>query len=613
MRFEEVLARFPGAKRVGAEWKTLCPVHGDRDPSLSIREGDNGNTMIVCSSRKCPVDAICEAVGLKVGDLFATPLEAPAKPRVVAEYAYRDAAGKLLYQAVRFEPGKGGKKKDFRQRRPDGKGGWIWNLQGVERVPYRLPELLKLPRGSRVYVVEGEKCVDALVRAGAHATTNVGGAGNWQGGCNAGLVGQHVVVIPDNDDPGKAHAQDVVASAGQVAASIRVLELPGAGLKDDVYDWLARGGKLAELDRMADAASDLKPPSNWQEAAHRIGGEWKERQESAARMLRFGHEYLDDALTGIAHGEDLILVVAPSGVGKTGTGTKIARNVCKAGARVGYFALEAKTREIERRIKFELIARHYYSKTWHPRPLRFQDWYYGLTDEVTGQYEALADRDFAEETRGLRTFYKPGNFTGEDFLREYAEVAKDVDLVILDHLHFLDVEDENENRAQKRFVQAASAAIAKHGVPIIAMAHVRKRDKRLGQLIVDADDIHGSSDIAKISIKIVVIARAPAELAAEKGAMPTLIGIAKNRHGGDVTPYVALCNYDPRTGGYSPGYLLGMLTDGGREFTPCDPSDVPPWARRATNRQASIDPQPSPPPAHEYDGNDFDPVTGEFR
>jgi len=57
--------------------------------------------------------------------------------RIIATYDYKDESGKLLYQAVRYEP------KDFRQRRPDGKGGWIWNLEGVRRVLYRLEELLR--------------------------------------------------------------------------------------------------------------------------------------------------------------------------------------------------------------------------------------------------------------------------------------------------------------------------------------------------------------------------------------------------------------------------------------------------------------------------------------
>jgi hypothetical protein len=64
------------------------------------------------------------------------------KPRVVATYDYRDEQGALLYQSLRYEPGHDGHPKTYKQRRPDGKGGWIWKLEGVRRVLYRLLELL---------------------------------------------------------------------------------------------------------------------------------------------------------------------------------------------------------------------------------------------------------------------------------------------------------------------------------------------------------------------------------------------------------------------------------------------------------------------------------------
>jgi hypothetical protein len=88
----------------------------------------------------------------------------------VAWYDYKDAGGTLLFQVVRFDP------KDFRQRRPSGSGGWIWNLKGVDRVLYRLPELLKAPPTTPVYVCEGEKDVDTLRAHMLVATCNPGGA-----------------------------------------------------------------------------------------------------------------------------------------------------------------------------------------------------------------------------------------------------------------------------------------------------------------------------------------------------------------------------------------------------------------------------------------------------
>ena len=69
-------------------------------------------------------------------------------------------SGKLLYQVCRLVP------KDFRQRRPDGNGGWIWNTQGVDRALYHLPEVLK---ANTVCVTEGEKDADNLCEAWIHS------------------------------------------------------------------------------------------------------------------------------------------------------------------------------------------------------------------------------------------------------------------------------------------------------------------------------------------------------------------------------------------------------------------------------------------------------------
>jgi hypothetical protein len=129
--------------------------------------------------------------------------------KIVAEYDYVDADGRLLYQVVRLDP------KDFRQRRPDpdGRGGWIWNLKGVQRVLNRLPELLKAVKNKEpVAVVEGEKDADNLASIGIVATTNAGGAGKWTKQYSEALAGTDVIVLADNDEAGGRHVQEVASS-----------------------------------------------------------------------------------------------------------------------------------------------------------------------------------------------------------------------------------------------------------------------------------------------------------------------------------------------------------------------------------------------------------------
>ena len=117
--------------------------------------------------------------------------------------------------------------KDFRQRRPDGRGGHVWNLKDIRIVPYRLPEILEaLALGEPVAIVEGEKDADRLAKLGIPATCNPGGAGKWRDEFGAIFDGADVIVLPDNDDAGRDHAERVAKSLASHAARIRVVELP---------------------------------------------------------------------------------------------------------------------------------------------------------------------------------------------------------------------------------------------------------------------------------------------------------------------------------------------------------------------------------------------------
>ena len=176
---------------------------------------------------------------------------ANSQHKIVATYDYTDEFGTLLFQVVRLAP------KTFRQRRPDGKGGWIWNLEGVTRVLYRLPDLIEaIALERRVFVVEGEKDVETLARLGIVATCNPGGAGKWRDAYADQLAGADVVVLPDHDKAGRDHAEAVARSLAGKAARIRLLELPGLPDKGDASDWFAAGGTVETFNALADQAPD---------------------------------------------------------------------------------------------------------------------------------------------------------------------------------------------------------------------------------------------------------------------------------------------------------------------------------------------------------------------
>lgn len=261
-------------KAGGQEFKAVCPFHSDSDPSLSIND-DSG--LFQCFGCKKSGDAFTFYGFVKGLSDFKEILQGIAsdfnilpsgstkstgkKSRIVATYDYINEESELAFQVVRMEP------KDFRQRRPDGKGGWIWNMAGVQRVLYRLPEVLKSPT---VLIPEGEKDVDNLREKGFTATTCPGGAEKWREEYKEALTGRDVVLLPDNDEVGRKHVEKIAKSLKGIAKSVRVLELPGLPDKGDVSDWIQAGGTKEELKRLVEECPPWEPEEDPEEAAKRL-------------------------------------------------------------------------------------------------------------------------------------------------------------------------------------------------------------------------------------------------------------------------------------------------------------------------------------------------------
>jgi hypothetical protein len=257
-----------------------CPGHDDGDyPNFAVSESDGGKILVKDHSG-CSQGQVITA--LKEKGLWPSSNDnrlRTHKSRIVATYDYTDPAGKLVYQVCRYEP------KDFSQRRPDGKGNWIWGLvageygrrQGekdwrkikkgkgyAERrtfppcpvTLYRLSEVLK---AASVYVAECEKDADNLAALGLTATTNPGGVGKWRKEFGRHFQGKAAIIFSDNDPQGKAHALDVARNLHGVAASVKLIELPGLPAKGDLSDWLNAGGTKEQLLAILKSTPEFNP------------------------------------------------------------------------------------------------------------------------------------------------------------------------------------------------------------------------------------------------------------------------------------------------------------------------------------------------------------------
>ena len=253
-RLENVLeARGVVLHGEGNERSCKCQFHEDGTASMSVNIEKQVWTCYGCGAGGSVIDYLARADGVSVGDVLnrlgstgapyrgnghkndngngKPKIEAPAPQagEIVATYDYVDQMGRLVYQVCRIQkpnPAKpSGYDKTFRQRQPDGKGGWIWKMDGVTLVLYRLNEIAN-PKNEFPWIVEGEKDVETLRAIGMTATTNAGGAKKWSDAYSEHFTGKNVILCGDNDAVGKEHMEKVRESIEPYAKSIRRIELP---------------------------------------------------------------------------------------------------------------------------------------------------------------------------------------------------------------------------------------------------------------------------------------------------------------------------------------------------------------------------------------------------
>ncbi|HWP84014.1 MAG TPA: AAA family ATPase [Terriglobia bacterium] len=272
-------------KRKGTELFWCAPWRDDRDPSLHVNTkkdvwsdfpaGIAGNAWeLAAQLAGCdPGDKPSVAAWLREHGLLSS--NGVAKT-IVALYDYTDANGQLLYQKVRYEP------KDFRLRRPDGKGGWIWNAEGITPTLYNLPEVLK---SNFVLLVEGEKDVETARKMGLVATTS-GGVGSWHARLAEYLRDKGVAVIADADEPGKKHARQEAADLVGVAKWVRLPDLSLYG--KDLTEFYVPDSPLRGKDSLLKRIKGCPVLTAADVATWKVSGQAKASRSDGFQLLSIG-------------------------------------------------------------------------------------------------------------------------------------------------------------------------------------------------------------------------------------------------------------------------------------------------------------------------------------
>jgi replicative DNA helicase len=322
-------------------------------------------------------------------------------------------------------------------------------------------------------------------------------------------------------------------------------------------------------------------------SAERVKLEEKDRLEEHEKILPYGIKYLNDCMRGILP-SDVVLIGAGSGVGKTEAAKICAAYIAKERKLdVHYFALEAENNEIERRIKFGLMGK-WYKETHTNIPegmISYANWRYNRLQNELAPYTQRAEEVFKRDYETLHTYYAVKGWFGiEDLEREIYKLRGKTSLVVIDHLHYVDLEGKDENREMTRLVKTIKFMSNSLGIPFMLVCHLKKDDKKRGKdLVPDQADYHGSSNIVKICTQAIMIAPAWDFASADSRAVgkATFMKAVKGRVDGSSVYFTGIGFFDYATSSYTNDYCVGRIDRSGSKWSPAT-DNYPFWADPAT-------------------------------
>jgi len=317
-----------------------------------------------------------------------------------------------------------------------------------------------------------------------------------------------------------------------------------------------------------------------------LSAEQLHRHLIAASVTPTGNPWIDDALAGGLDKENLLLVAAKTGVGKTFFGVQLALFAAKQQNKVVYFALEAEKHEIERRQLFyyttRLLSQHYPNI---PKP-RYREWLHAGYDGAWHAVEKEARKQLDLDTQTLVTRYETGIYSPEMFKADVEELIQSEekpDLIILDHLHHFFLEGD-EVEALKKTIHSIKRLKEDLDAPIVILAQLRKNDfgSHTKRTLPKYEDIRGTAALTDIATDVLIISPVPDDkkqgLPPER-VFPMYFHLAKSRTAPEAREFAGIVSFDKNTGEFMKKYNLAKI-----KFAE-DPELLttgPHWAKNAT-------------------------------
>lgn len=505
-----IIHNFEGVRRSANGFLARCPAHEDKVQSLSIK--DDGRKILLNCFAGCDIHQILKAAGLELKQLFhdndqLQPKRQPnpfdgsnvvtSAKKEVAVYQYRDESGNVLYENVRYEP------KEFRQRRFDAGGNPILNLNGVRRVPYRLPELLPCNRlRDDVWLCEGEKDADALAKLGFTASSFK----NWRPEFNTYIKDSHVIIVMDHDKPGEKQANKAARLIAPAVKSVKVLDVfadrpmpdkNGLDVSDYLYQCVREEdmGPVEKAERLCimagycDEWTDHVIPQRNLFQVKTANGWLQEAKHTPAPKMLFGEFWYEG---------ELCILFADTNVGKSILAVQIANAISKGSS----FIVPASSASDAAVLKHEASEATILAAECGPQKVLYFDF-----ELNAKQFESrFAERDpvsghfvnhYEFDQNFLRASFDPDNtdYSGFESYEAYLNFSLDamvkengVRILIIDNLTYLRDETENAKNAMP-LMKYLKELKSNHDLSILALAHTPKRDS---SKILTRNDLQGS-------------------------------------------------------------------------------------------------------------------------
>lgn len=401
----------------------------------------------------------------------------------VEKYPYTDEKGQVLYYSCRFDP------KAFRQCSAD---GLSWTVKDIKKFPY---QLLKILKAELVFIHGGEKACNRMNDIGQVGACNVAGEGNWTSCLNPYFKGKEIILIPDNDDKGRKHVEKVYHELRDIAASIKLIELPGLPEKGDFADWLDGFDDMEtaaeRLLVMVDNAGPYEPSKNETENKDNPKIEIVSLDSIAAAEIQDR-----PIVKGLLGEKESLIISGPSGGGKSGlvTITALSAGNPPENGLWGLFPIPniVKTLIVQSENGLNPFNRRL-NKLFNAHP------------EMRAGAKNVFTTKIGDDCRMV------GSLTDKDFQKFLIDslISIEAGLLILDPLISYHGEDENDNAAMRRSLDCLTLICDQANVAVILCHHYNRqnltrgaasiRDWAANMLLMDIEKQSNGSTFLKIT------------------------------------------------------------------------------------------------------------------